>query len=215
MHLMKKLALFILILSAVKPFSAQAQFENFKDSVVQLYGVVMTADSLQGLPAVSIIVKGTGRGTLTNNQGVFSIVALKGDNIEFSCIGFKNKITLIPTDLVGNQFSIIQLMVNDTTYLPAAIIKPRPSREQFERDFVNTDVPDDNIELARRNTDMATRRILMRSLPRDGRESVNMNLAKSAQKYYYTGQAPPMNIFNPFAWGEFIRSWKRGDYKRK
>ena len=215
MHLMKKLALFILILSAIKPFSAQAQFENFKDSVVQLYGVVMTADSLQGLPAVSIIVKGTGRGTLTNNQGVFSIVALKGDNIEFSCIGFKNKITLIPTDLVGNQFSIIQLMVNDTTYLPAAIIKPRPSREQFERDFVNTDVPDDNIELARRNTAMATRRILMRSLPRDGRESVNMNLAKSAQKYYYTGQAPPMNIFNPFAWGEFIRSWKRGDYKRK
>lgn len=215
MHLMKKIALFILILSAIKPFSARAQFENFKDSVVQLYGVVMTADSLQGLPAVSIIVKGTGRGTLTNNQGVFSIVALKGDNIEFSCIGFKNKITLIPTDLVGNQFSIIQLMVNDTTYLPAAIIKPRPSREQFERDFVNTDVPDDNIELARKNTDMATRRILMRTLPRDGRESVNMNLAKSAQKYYYTGQAPPMNIFNPFAWGEFIRSWKRGDYKRK
>ncbi len=215
MHLMKKLALFILILSAVKPFSAQAQFENFKDSVVQLYGVVMTADSLQGLPAVSIIVKGTGRGTLTNNQGVFSIVALKGDNIEFSCIGFKNKITLIPTDLVGNQFSIIQLMINDTTYLPAAIIKPRPSREQFERDFVNTDVPDDNIELARKNTDMATRRILMRSLPRDGKESVNLTLAKNAQKYYYTGQAPPMNIFNPFAWGEFIRSWKRGDYKRK
>lgn len=215
MHLMKKIALFIAILTVVKPFSAQAQFENFKDSVVQLYGVVMTADSLQGLPAVSIIVQGTGRGTLTSNQGVFSIVALKGDNIEFSCIGFKNKITLIPTDLVGNQFSIIQLMVSDTTYLPAAIIKPRPSREQFERDFVNTDVPDDNIELARRNTDMATRRILMRSLPRDGRESVNMNLAKSAQKYYYTGQAPPMNIFNPFAWGEFIRSWKRGDYKRK
>ena len=215
MHLMKKIALFIAILTVVKPFSAQAQFENFKDSVVQLYGVVMTADSLQGLPAVSIIVQGTGRGTLTSNQGVFSIVALKGDNIEFSCIGFKNKITLIPTDLVGNQFSIIQLMVSDTTYLPAAIIKPRPSREQFERDFVNTDVPDDNIELARRNTDMATRRILMRSLPRDGRESVNMNLAKSAQKYYYTGQAPPMNIFNPFAWGEFIRSLKRGDYKRK
>ncbi len=215
MHLMKKLALFILILSAIKPFSAHAQFENFKDSVVQLYGVVMTADSLQGLPAVSIIVKGTGRGTLTNNQGVFSIVALKGDNIEFSCIGFKNKITLIPTDLVGNQFSIIQLMINDTTYLPAAIIKPRPSREQFERDFVNTDVPDDNIELARKNTDMATRRILMRSLPRDGKESVNLTLAKNAQKYYYTGQAPPMNIFNPFAWGEFIRSWKRGDYKRK
>ena len=38
------------------PFKLKAQFENFKDSVVQLYGVVMTADSLQGLPAVCILV---------------------------------------------------------------------------------------------------------------------------------------------------------------
>lgn len=212
---MKKLLIFAFLLAAFRPQTARAQFENFKDSVVQLYGVVMTADSLRGLPAVSIIVKGTGRGTLSSPQGVFSIVVMKGDEIEFSCIGFKDKITKIPTDLKGNQFSIIQLMVNDTTYLPAAIIKPRPSREQFERDFVSTDVPDDNIELARKNTDMATRRILMQSLPKDGRESVNMNLARSAQKYYYTGQAPPMNILNPFAWAEFIRSWKRGDYKRK
>jgi hypothetical protein len=175
----------------------------------------MTADSLRGLPAVSIVVKGTGRGTLTNTQGVFSIVALKGDEIEFSCIGFKNKITKIPFDLVGNQFSIIQLMVNDTAFLPAAIIKPRPTREQFERDFVSTDVPDDNIEIARKNTDITTRRILMRTLPSDGKEAINMNLARGAQKYYYSGQAPPVNIFNPFAWGEFIRSWKRGDYKKK
>jgi CarboxypepD_reg-like domain len=212
---MKKILRVLFAIGLLLPFTVKAQFENFKDSVVQLYGVVMTADSLRGLPAVSIIVKGTGRGTLTNSQGVFSIVVLKGDDIEFSCIGFKDKVTRIPTNLEGNQYSIIQLMINDTAYLPAAIIKPRPTREQFERDFVSTDVPDDNIEVARKNTDMATRRILMRSLPSDGREAVNLNLARNAQKYYYTGQVPPMNIMNPFAWSEFIRSWKRGDYKKK
>jgi hypothetical protein len=215
MNVMKKILKQLVVLLAFMPFSAKAQFETFKDSVVQLYGVVMTADSLRGLPAVSIVVKGTGRGTLSNGQGVFSIVVLKGDDIEFTCVGFKDKITKIPVQLEGNQYSIIQLMVNDTAFLPAAIIKPRPTREQFERDFVSADVPDDNIEIARKNTDAATRRILMRSLPSDGNESVNMSLAKSAQKYYYTGQAPPMNIFNPMAWGEFIRSWKRGDYKKK
>jgi hypothetical protein len=215
MNVMKKNLKQLLVLVAFMPFSAKAQFETFKDSVVQLYGVVMTADSLRGLPAVSIVVKGTGRGTLSNGQGVFSIVVLKGDDIEFTCVGFKDRITKIPAQLEGNQYSIIQLMVNDTAFLPAAIIKPRPTREQFERDFVSADVPDDNIEIARKNTDAATRRILMRSLPTDGKESVNMSLAKSAQRYYYTGQAPPMNIFNPMAWGEFIRSWKRGDYKKK
>jgi len=133
---MKRFLRYALLFLFFSPFAAKAQFENFKDSVVQLYGVVMTADSLRGLPAVSIVVKGTGRGTLTNNQGVFSIVVLKGDEIEFSFVGFKPKTTVIPRNLQGNQYSMIQLMVTDTVYLPASIIKPRPTREQFERDFV-------------------------------------------------------------------------------
>ena len=212
---MTKFLRYAFLLLFFSPIAAKAQFETFKDSVVQLYGVVMTADSLRGLPAVSVVVKGTGRGTLTNNQGVFSIVVLKGDEIEFSYVGFKPKTTLIPRNLVGNQYSLIQLMVTDTVYLPASIIKPRPTREQFERDFVNTDVPDDDIEIARMNTDMAKRRVLAQSLPSDGREATNFNLAKNAQRYYYSGQTPPMNILNPFAWGEFVKAWKRGDYKKK
>ena len=66
---------------------SNAQFETVKDSVVQLYGIVMTADSLVGIPAVSIAIKGSNRGTISNNQGVFSIVVLKGDVIEFDFPG--------------------------------------------------------------------------------------------------------------------------------
>ncbi len=212
---MKKFLRYLVILFSFFPFAAKAQFETFKDSVVQLYGVVMTADSLRGLPFVSIVVKGTGRGTVTNQQGVFSIVVLKGDEIEFSSIGFKTKIAPIPRDMTGNQYSLIQLMVTDTVNLPATIINPRPTREQFERDFVRTEVPDDDIEIARQNTDEAKRRALAAALPRDGREATNFNLVQNAQKYYYAGQMPPQNIFNPVAWAEFIKAWKRGDYKKK
>jgi hypothetical protein len=70
--------------------SAQNQ-QRQKDSVVQLYGVVMSADSLRGLDATSIIVEGTGRGTVTNSQGVFSIPVLRGDIIRFSSMALKIK----------------------------------------------------------------------------------------------------------------------------
>lgn len=199
----------------VSLFSAKAQVNVSKDSVVQLYGVVMTADSLRGLAAVSIVVKGQNRGTITNEQGVFSIVVLKGDEIEFSSIGYKPKIVHIPTSLDGNQYSVIQLMVADTVYLPTTIIKKRPSREQFERDFVNTKIPDDALTTARKNIEENKLRVLIATLPPDGREAVNNVLRQNAVKYYYAGQAPPMNIFNPFAWAEFINAWKRGDFKRK
>ncbi|MFM7840066.1 MAG: carboxypeptidase-like regulatory domain-containing protein, partial [Chitinophagaceae bacterium] len=100
-------------------------------------------------------------------------------------------------------------------YLPVTIIRPRPTREQFERDFVNVPMPDDEYEVARKNTEEGKRRILSRSLPSDGREGGNILLRNAATRYYYYGQSPPQNIFNPFAWNEFLKAWKRGDFKNK
>jgi len=212
---MKKTILYFLFFVFVFPVAVKAQFETYKDSVIQLYGVVMSADSLKALPSVSIVVKGRNQGTLTNEQGVFSIVVLKGDQIEFTSVGYKPKLVTIPKHLEGNQQSMIQLMVEDTVYLPATIIKKRPSREEFERDFVNTKVPDDQQEIARQNLSEANRSALMSVYPRDGREATNYYLKQNAQKYYSAGQLPPQNIFNPLAWAEFIKSWKRGDFKSK
>lgn len=212
---MKRILPLVIICFFVICQRANAQFEQIKDSVVQLYGIVMTADSLQGIPSVSVSIKGGTRGTITNDQGVFSIVVLKGDIIEFSSVGYKPKLAEIPKNLEGNQFSVVQLLVTDTQYLPVTIIRPRPTREQFERDFVNTQVPDDNLEIARKNTDEQTRRALMQIIPADGKEAANYTLRKQAYKYTYAGQTPPINLMNPVAWAEFIKAWKRGDFKSR
>src|SRR5689334_1979777 len=124
---MKKLLPLLLVFSCFLAKNSSAQFESVKDSVVQLYGIVMTADSLKGIEAVSVTIKGSNRGTITNYQGVFSIVALKGDEIEFSHVSYKTKRITVPRDIEGNQYSVVQLMVEDTFYLPATIIRPRPT----------------------------------------------------------------------------------------
>jgi hypothetical protein len=212
MHIKK---IYILFTFLFVPFLVKAQITQFKDSIIQLSGITMTADSLRAIPAVSILVKGQGRGTISNSQGVFSIVAFKGDTLSFSAVGFKKKDYRIQQDLPGNNYSMIQLMVEDTTYLPVTIIKPYPTREEFERAFVSSDIPDDMYEIARKNTQAARLRALARYTPIDGREGVNMFLNKQAQSLYYAGQPPPQNIFNPLAWAQFIQAWKRGDFKRK
>lgn len=212
---MKKIILYTVLLFLLIPRSGKAQFEASRDSVVQLFGVVMTADSLVGVPAVSVTVKGQNRGTITNSQGVFSIVVLKGDEVEFTHVTYKSKTITIPRNLEGNQYSVVQLMVVDTVYLPATIIKPRPTPEQFARDFANAKFPDDDYEIARKNTDATKRRILMRTVPGDGGEATRIQFNNIANKAVYQGQTPPQNIFNPAAWAEFIQAWKRGDFKRK
>jgi len=212
MHIKK---IYILFTFLFVPFLLKAQITQFKDSIIQLSGITMTADSLRAIPAVSIMVKGQGRGTISNSQGVFSIVAFKGDTLSFTAVGFKKKDYRIEPSLPGNNYSMIQLMVEDTTYLPVTIIKPYPTREEFERAFVSSDIPDDAYEIARKNTQAARMRALARYTPIDGREGVNMFLNKQAQSLYYAGQQPPQNIFNPLAWAQFIQAWKRGDFKRK
>ncbi|MBN8687958.1 MAG: carboxypeptidase-like regulatory domain-containing protein [Chitinophagales bacterium] len=212
---MKKIILFAGLLLFLLPRDARAQFETSRDSVVQLFGIIMTADSLVGIPAVSIMVKGQNRGTISNNQGVFSIVVLKGDEVEFTHVSYQTKKIHIPKTLEGNQYSVVQLLVADTIYLPATILKPRPTPEQFARDFVKNQVPDDDYEIARKNTSAAKRKILMRTTPGDGGEATRIQMKQIATKATYQGQTPPQNIFNPAAWADFIQAWKRGDFKNK
>jgi hypothetical protein len=212
---MKKIYTYLFIASLFCSKATLAQFESAQDSVIQLYGVIMTADSLQGLSSASVVIKNTGRGTMSNDKGVFSIAVLKGDIIEFTCVGFKAKTVTIPSVMQGDQYSIIQLMVTDTAYLPATIIKARPTAAEFARDFVNLDVPDDNYETARKNTSEAQRRMLMAYLPADGKEAYNSQIRSNAQKNYYAGQQAPVNLLNPAAWADFIKAWKRGDFKKK
>ncbi|MCF8406600.1 MAG: carboxypeptidase-like regulatory domain-containing protein [Chitinophagaceae bacterium] len=212
----KALFITIITLASLSQNKAYAQtVDIYRDSVIQLFGVIMTADSLKAIPFASVVVEKKGRGTITNNDGVFSIAVNKGERITFSCVGFKDRTILIPLKLEGNQYSVIQLLVNDTNFLPATILKARPSRAQFERDFVNAKVDDDLYETARKNTSMSQKRIILSSLPYDGKEAVGASLTQQASKYYYSGQMPPMNILNPSAWRSFINAWKRGDYKSK
>lgn len=201
----------VLIVSICLSFAVHAQTEN----IVQINGVTMTADSLRAVPGVVVMVKNQSRGTVSTEMGVFSIVAYKGDTLEFTSLGYRAKEFVIPKDLDGHYHSMIQLMVQDTFYLAETIIRPYPTREEFNYAFKYWDVPDDKYERARRNTEALMLRALAYSLPKDGQENQSTYQNIQAQRAVYYGQQPPSNIFNPLAWGEFYEAWKRGDYKKK
>lgn len=202
----------ITLLLATLSFSADAQL--LKDKIVQINGVIMTADSLRSVPAV-IVVKNQNRGVLANARGIFTLVCYKGDTLQFSALGFRDKEFVVPKDLAGQYHSMIQLMVQDTFYLPETIIRPYMTPEEFDYAFRNNRAPADQYELARRNTDEYFMRALAYTLPRDGRESQGMYQQIQMQKSVYYGQMPAMKVLDPVAWGEFFQAWKRGDFRKK
>ena len=202
---------FVMLLIAGPSVHAQSAFDN----IIQINGVTMTADSLRAVANVTVQVKNKNRGVESEYTGVFSIVCYKGDTLLFSCLGFRPKEFVVKKDLQGQYFSIIQLMVQDTFYLPETIIRPLPSKERFDYAFLNWRIPNDRYEQARRNTDAYILRALAYTLPKDGHEAQSAYLQQQARDAVYYGQQKPMNILNPLAWAEFFEAWKRGDFRKK
>ena len=210
--LTKLFLLFLIHLTLTDNCVAQ---ENKERAIVQFSGVVVSADSVLPIPFTNIIIKNSGRGTMSDYFGYFSFVALANDTIEFYSLGYKKSYFIIPESLVENRYSLIQMLHNDTIYLKESVIYPWPTKEQFKQAFLNLNIPDDDLERARKNIAREELKERYENMPMDA----SMNQKYYAQQFnsrlYYAGQLPPNNLLNPIAWAKFIQAWKNGDFKRK
>ena len=182
--------------------------------LVQFSGVVVTGDSLKPVPFTNISVRNKYRGTTADYYGFFSFVALTGDTLDFSSMGFKPAVFIIPDTLSTNRYSLIQLLNQDTVYLSETVIYPWPTPAQFKHAFINMVVPEDDYDRAMKNLSYIEMRQRFENMPMDGSMNYRNFIQKQTAKLYYAGQLPPNNLLNPFAWAQFIKAWKEGKFKR-
>lgn len=195
----------------VKSESTKSKSDSsVKKKLIQFTGIIVTNDSLMGVGNVNIRIAGTLSGTTSNDQGFFSMVASPFDTILFSAIGYKTEKYVVP-DLTAKKYTMIQTLTQDTLELPEAIVKPYISKELFQHYFVSLELPDDQGDLD--NMDPETLKEVAMAMSMDGSENGKYVLRQDAGRYYYSGQIPPINILNPFAWAQFIKAWKDGKLK--
>ncbi len=213
-------AVFLILITFFAQEATAQQSGNLSDStLVQFSGVVVGqqgSDTIAPIPFANIYIPQSGRGTYSNLDGFFSIVARQGDAIEFSAIGFKTVEFTIPDTLTTNRYSIVQLLSQDSIVLPQATIYPWPSKEHFKEEFLALEVPDEGLEdLAMENLSQEKLEALRDITPRSGSETSSFYLQQQARSYQYIGQTPPQNIFSPLAWAKFIKALRDGDFKKK
>lgn len=211
-----RIALVIVMMSI--SFMSMAQKTSQRDSVIQFSGLVVTEGpdgDVIVLPYANIGVVGTSRGTNSDSDGFFSIVAKKGETIRFTSIGFRDANYNIPDTLSKQLYSYVQIMSEDSILLPEAVIYPWPDREYFKYEFLAIDISDDLREKADENLASEVLEELRYAIPADGRETVGLELRQNAKNFQYVGQTKPQNIFNPLAWKKFIDAWRNGDFKKK
>ena len=210
-----KIFIIVFLLLFSLPFYHQVKAQESIDNLIQFSGITVTADSLNAVPFTNIMIKNTNKGTTSDIYGYFSFVAHKQDTILFTALGFKPASYVIPDTITKNRYSLIQLMTSDTLTLSAAFIFPWPTYEDFKRAFANLVIPEDDLDRARKNLDPDEIRMAVANYPMDGRMNYNNYIENQTSKLYYFGQQQPFNIFNPFAWAQFIKAWQEGRFKNK
>lgn len=201
----------LLLFLSTGPLFAQEVVDDI--DLVQFSGITLTADSLNPVPYAKIMDVSSHRGTTSDASGYFSFVAHRRDTVVFSALGYKPATFAIPDTVTKQRYSLIQLMSADTLTLAAAFIFPWPTLEEFKRAFVETKIPDDELEIARKNLQAADIRVLAEDYHMDASMNYRNYIDNQTSKLYYAGQQQPFNIFNPFAWSKFIKAWKEGKFK--
>jgi len=197
---------------------AFSQQQDVPVKVIEFSGMVFYEDE-QGnpapLPYTNVAVMGTNRGAAADIDGFFSFIALAGETIVFSRIGYKTVEIKLPDTLTSTKYKWIQIMTEDNILLPEAIIMPWPSKEYFKQEFLAIDISDELRENAQANLAEEKMKEIRYSVPVDGRETTSLVIKQQATDYVYTGQTKPQQIFNPISWKKFIDAWRRGDFKKK
>ena len=203
----------LLLLFTVSYVTAQQE----EPKPIQFSGMVLdgTTDELFPVPYTNILVKDKYRGTYSDFNGFFSIVVEKGDVIVFCAVGYKTVEYQIPENLTDERYSLVQLMTQDVINLPETVVFPWPSREHFKLEFLAMDVTPELQLRAQRNLAEETLSRLRSEVQLDGNENGDYYLRRQTNNFYFIGQQPPMNIFNPVAWKKFFDAWKNGDFKNK
>ncbi|MGE0587448.1 MAG: carboxypeptidase-like regulatory domain-containing protein [Cyclobacteriaceae bacterium] len=183
-------------------------FGQSKKRVIQLSGVILSEDSVSGLPGVHVYVPKAGRGTTSNRAGYFSMPVLEGDSVVISSVGYTRRHYIVPPS-ASEFLTIIVEMVPDVTYLKEVEIMPFPTEEVFKEAVLALNIPFDNgVDPRAMNAELLA--LMLRTTPMDG----NANY-----RYYmdqYSGSIndrfqPRVNPFlNPFNWARFFRDLKQG-----
>ncbi len=183
------------------------------ERLVQLTGRIRN-ELLQPLPFSHIFIMNNMRGTITDNQGKFSIVTEINDTVMFSSLGYKKKTIIIPDNLPEPFLTLDITLLTDTFLIGEVVVYPWRNYEEFKEAFLNLKLPDDDMERARRNIALLKTQIIMENNP-NARQNFQYVMERQYQETFNQGTVPSYQIFNPLAWIKFFEAIKRGDYKKK
>ncbi|WP_195715172.1 TonB-dependent receptor [Ancylomarina sp. 16SWW S1-10-2] len=86
---------------------------GIKAQELTVQGTILSADDGLGIPGVSVVIKGTTTGTVSNMDGFYSLPANMGDVLHFSFIGMNEQLITITKEVIDVTMSADVIGLNE------------------------------------------------------------------------------------------------------
>jgi hypothetical protein len=208
----KKVKIIVLALGLLTVFSTYGQNPP---KVVQVSGLVVSGDSLYGVPGVAVYIPKSGRGTITNYVGYFSLPALLGDSIIINSLGFRLRRYIVPDTLKADKMSLIIELMSDTLTMPTVEIFPWPTEQLFKEAFLSLKLPQQDFNNMNQNLNEQVLKRMLYTSSASGAENHRYYMQKQMQvtDNRYNIVSPALVFTNPFAWSRFISDIRKKRFK--
>jgi hypothetical protein len=204
----------LLLLGTLQGALAQGQM-----SQITFTGIITGGKNSEPLPLARIFIPRAGKGVLSSVNGYFALPVYPGDSIIFSYVGYKTQYHIIPRRLTEQTYSAVVALQEDVKLLSEVKVYPYPTEELFKQALINMKLPDEkDREALAKNTDAQALLRAMAATPM-GALSNHQNFMNQQifgrEALANRGTVTTFPFLNPFAWANFIRSVKRGDFQTK
>lgn len=193
------------ILTSIFILSIQFVFsQSYAERLIQYSGntLVSMGDSIDPVAFVLIRNKSRKSGAYSGPDGFFTLVVKRGDTVEFSSVGFKKSILIIPEEIQRDRFFATQVMIRDTHSLQAVTIVPWKNVEELRRAVIDLKVNEDDLIIAYQNMQYEKWETIRQGLE-PSRDEMRRGLIGERLREN-SGLLPANNLANPFAWMSLI-----------
>ena len=188
-------------------FSSQALFAQEK--TVILSGLLLDKESKAPVEAARIINPMAGKGTISNEKGVFSLRVVAGDSLVIRSSQYRTAFYKVPNN--QEESYSITLMLEEAVEVIAPIqVYPYSDERSFKEAFLNMETETEEIKAMKQNLDKGKLQDAARQSAQDSKSSTQQQLRTQSQQPITNSSLPTLNIFSPTAWREFGKQVKQG-----
>ncbi len=140
MRLIRRSGLLVLLALLVLAGETRAQ-SPLRSHYIEVTGFTLSRDSLQPVMYATVVNQRSSMGTITAENGYFTISALQGDTIAFTAIGYTPLSYVVPAKVPLPK--TLKVILTPRTYELSEVLVGPYSEEQLKKDILALKIPEE------------------------------------------------------------------------